>query len=255
MTSQPAVASHTTHWRQLNNHLGAHHRHAVRVVASARRGGERLSVGGVRCKTEVKTTAATSLPSFPSGWWSVTGDRQLGGVTNDKPAKMAKTARSSLGRRQISSPWLPCTHQPALWPPHRRAGPLSLFILDSAAALLLSPTTACLQAQQQAWQHHHQHAPGSNNGPATHAAPALDVSLSEAWRCIHARCCCLSSWCVGPHAQLLMYVSAGVQVASAATDLLELTEENVEKVLDEVRSECGGVSLGSCVVGGNAARS
>jgi hypothetical protein len=29
---------------------------------------------------------------------------------------------------------------------------------------------------------------------------------------------------------------AGVQAASAATDLLELTEENVEKVLDEVSS-------------------
>lgn len=29
-------------------------------------------------------------------------------------------------------------------------------------------------------------------------------------------------------------MTAGVQAASAATDLLELTEENVEKVLDEV---------------------
>lgn len=36
--------------------------------------------------------------------------------------------------------------------------------------------------------------------------------------------------------------SAGVRVSSAATDLLELTEENVEKVLDEVNSSVGGYS-------------
>jgi hypothetical protein len=36
---------------------------------------------------------------------------------------------------------------------------------------------------------------------------------------------------------------AGVQVSSAATDLLELTEENVEKVLDEVgQSAANGCS-------------
>jgi hypothetical protein len=47
------------------------------------------------------------------------------------------------------------------------------------------------------------------------------------------------------HSSLLLladvqcHVSAGVQVASADTDLMELTEENVETVLDEVGGNQG----------------
>ena len=40
-------------------------------------------------------------------------------------------------------------------------------------------------------------------------------------------------------ADVQWHVSAGVQVASADTDLMELTEENVEKVLDEVGGNQG----------------
>lgn len=115
------------------------------------------------------------------------------------------------------TPWQPFTLPvllPTCWqPPHQSS---RLHHVDAAAAWPLADTF-----QQR-------HARCSSNGQASGVESDVRGAKLFCW------------W----HSLLLLadvqwHVSAGVQVASADTDLMELTEENVEKVLDEVGGNQG----------------